>query len=324
MSVSVYDCIQKIWDEGSDVSPLKKQRMRDKIKKMRKNNKWDEYIETLDDEWKWRICCAKLHLGELSWKWWDKRNVRNGMVPFNNPVWDGEKVGSLLVYGEQGIGDEIMFSQVLPELRPYANQITFDCMDRLEPVFTRSFPWLRVRGRSSYLHGFNRDFDAQIAIGDLLPMFRNKRSQFLEGPYLTPDPERAKEFEEFRGLTGVSWWGRQARLDHDFPKNCVSLQYGNEAHPYLDAGIDLTNDIEGVLALTSVLEKVASVPTSIVHFAGAMGTPVDVVQCPTKSSEQNSALNWRFSEKHNGGKKMIWHPSVNIFRDIGEYNANKL
>ena len=323
--VSIYDCIQIIWEEGSDVSPLKKKRMKDKIKKMSKSANWDNYVNTLDKDWQWRIACAKLHLGVLTWEGWEYRNIRNGMIPFNFPKWNKEPVDSLLIYGEQGIGDEIMFSQVLPELRAYAKHITFECMERLVPVFRRSFPWLTVVGRKYYNDGkWARNYDAQAALGDLLPMFRTKRSQFLEGPYLTPDPQRVLEFKEFKGKTGVSWWGRQARLQKgEFPPDYISLQYGDEAHDFVDTGIDLTNDIEGVLALTSVLERVVSVPTSIVHFAGSMGTKVDVIQCPTKSSNQNSALNWRFSEQHNKGRKMIWHPTVNIFKNLEEYNANK-
>ena len=265
--------------QGSSDSPLKKQRMVDKLEKMRKKQDWDNYVHTLDDEWQWRICCAKLFLGELSWKGWEYRNIRGGMIPFDFPKWNKEPVDNLLVYGEQGIGDEVMFSQVLPELRDYANHITFECMERLVPVFRRSFPWLTVVGRKYYNDGkWARNYDAQVALGDLLPMFRTKRSQFLEGAYLSPDPQRVLEFEEFKGMTGVSWWGRQARLDHEFPKDSISLQYGDEPHPYIDTGVDLTNDIEGVLALTSVLEKVVSVPTSIVHFAGAVGTPASKTQ----------------------------------------------
>ena len=319
--ISTYDCIKAIWIEGSSDSPLKKQRMLKKLEKMHKNQDWDKYVDTLDDEWQWRICCAKLFLGELSWKGWEYRNVRNGMIPFNFPKWNKEPVDNLLVYGEQGIGDEIMFSQVLPELRSYASHITFECMERLVPVFRRSFPWLTVVGRKSYNDGaWAKNYDAQAALGDLLPMFRTNRSQFLEGAYLIPDPQRVLEFEEFKGMTGVSWWGRQARLPmSELPIDGVCLQYGDEDNGFIDAGIDLTNDIEGVLALASVLEKVVSVPTSIVHFAGSMGTPVDVIQCPIKSGQQNSALNWRFSKQHNGGEQMIWHPSVTIYKNWREY-----
>lgn len=318
--ISAYDCIKVIWEEGSNTSPLKKKRVLDKLRKMKGKKHWDDYIDSLDEEWQWRICCAKLHLGELSWKGWEYRNIRNGMVPFNFPKWNKEKVGKLLVYGEQGIGDEVMFSQVLPELRLYADSVTFECMDRLAPLFKRSFPWLEVVGRTHYMDGaWATDFDFQVALGDLLPIFRTKRSQFLEGTYLVPDPKRVELFEQYRGMNGLSWWGRQARLDPlDLPKG-VSLQYGDEDNPFFDAGIDLTNDIEGVFALTSVLDRVITVPTSIAHFAGAMGVKTEVIQCPIRSGVQNSAINWRFSELHNKGKQLLWHPSVTIHKNIEEY-----
>jgi hypothetical protein len=46
----------------------------------------------------------------------------------------------LLAYGEQGVGDEIMFASCLPELIASAGKVVIVCDPRLKTLFARSFP----------------------------------------------------------------------------------------------------------------------------------------------------------------------------------------
>ena len=327
MKASVLECLSLIYQEGSTDSQLKKDRIRKKLKKW-KNGDWDKVVSTLDRDWQWRLACAKLHLGELSWDGFNFRNIRGGMIPFYYPHWSGQKVKNLLVFGEQGIGDEVMFAQCLPFLKDYAENITFECRKRLEPIFKRSFPEFEIIGRKSFDDGSwtnGRHFDSQIPLGSLPAFFFKSKKSFPKKPYLYPDHERVAELYLPEGKkVGVSWHGRQARIDPELLRedgHIFSLQYGEEDHLFINPQMDLTNDIEGVFALTSLMDKVVSVPTSLVHFAGSMGIETHVIQCDKKSSEQNSAINWRFSPLHNGGNKMLWHPSVQIYRNIKEYRS---
>jgi tetratricopeptide (TPR) repeat protein len=58
----------------------------------------------------------------------------------NEPRWDGEYVENLFVYGEQGIGDEIMYASCLGDLHGKAKTVTLECDPRLAGLFGRSFP----------------------------------------------------------------------------------------------------------------------------------------------------------------------------------------
>lgn len=60
--------------------------------------------------------------------------------------WDGDAHPSdtICVYGEQGIGDEIMFASQIPDLREKFERVIIDCHPRLESLFRESYPWAEV------------------------------------------------------------------------------------------------------------------------------------------------------------------------------------
>ena len=62
------------------------------------------------------------------------------------PRWSGETVsdGALLVWGEQGVADEILFAGMYPELQHLAENVILECRPKLQPLFARSFPWALV------------------------------------------------------------------------------------------------------------------------------------------------------------------------------------
>jgi tetratricopeptide (TPR) repeat protein len=65
---------------------------------------------------------------------------------YPQPLWHGERLshGRLLLWGEQGIGDEIQFAGLIPDALRAGNPITLDCDPRLQPLFARSFPGIQV------------------------------------------------------------------------------------------------------------------------------------------------------------------------------------
>lgn len=68
---------------------------------------------------------------------------------YAQPQWTGGKLphGNLFVWGEQGIGDEIMFAGLLPDVLRTGNRCILECDRRLQPLFGRSFPGILVVGQ---------------------------------------------------------------------------------------------------------------------------------------------------------------------------------
>ena len=77
------------------------------------------------------------------WKCYEARK-RSGETPFRDlpfPEWDGSSIQdkTILIYGEQGVGDEIMFASCFPDVIDRAKRCIIECDPRLASLFARSF-----------------------------------------------------------------------------------------------------------------------------------------------------------------------------------------
>ncbi|MBB6251382.1 tetratricopeptide repeat protein [Nitrospirillum iridis] len=143
-------------------------------------------------------------LNESRWKASSFPSVRRS---FPVPVWRGDNLlgRTLLLWGEQGLGDEIMFASQVPDLaaglseavRAAGTAILLECDARLVPLFARSFAPVTVVGRPPQGPGEDqadhrtRTATAQLPTGSLARYCRPHLSSFRGArPYLTPDPDR--------------------------------------------------------------------------------------------------------------------------------------
>ncbi len=239
------------------------------------------------------------------------------------PFWDGSYVEKLIIIGEQGVGDEVLFASIIPEAMIRCKEVTYLCDERLIPIIERSFKIKTMPRYAEYDNALD-GFDAYIPAGDLLPMFRKREGDFPRKPFLKVNHKRVDEFEKYRGRTGISWKGRHGYID---PielgiNNTISLQY-NEQHPDIETpAIDLKNDLEGVVALCSVLDKVVCVPTSVMHFAGAIGVPTEIIIAPPETEEEVDKvvdeLDWHVSI----GKSMFYRDSF-VYANVKEWKNER-
>ena len=105
------------------------------------------------------------------------------------PEWDGSSLAGtrLLVYCEQGLGDEIMFASCVPDVLRAGADCILECSRRLAPIFSRSFPaaTVVVADQTSpdlaYLEGLPK-CDFQVAAGSLPRFFAGGSMIFPGGP----------------------------------------------------------------------------------------------------------------------------------------------
>ena len=325
--MNIQSAMETLIKQGTQDSNLKKNFLLRKLHKDAKSLAWEGGMRKgLDDEWMLRLCMANLINGEYDWEGWGLREPRDLLIPNVAPWWDGKPVDKLLILGEQGLGDEILFASLFNEVR--AKNITVECDKRLVSIFSHNFPDIEFIGRKHYREGFwgtddteieSRDFDAQTLMGDLPTWYRRKKSDFpSKSYYLEADPDLVYEYKTecfSHGVdnVGVSWVGRQGRIDYLKELGSVSLQYGEESDLYTPA-FDLHDDIDHLFGFIANMRKVISVPTTIVHIAGALGIPTEV-WLPKRGMNHagfgdgkvNNSLNWRFNDTG-----CDWHPSVKI------------
>jgi hypothetical protein len=283
---------------------------------------------------------------EYEWRWQCARFGKRPLAALRlAPAWSGEPLAGkrILVYGEQGIGDEIMFASAYPQLIGQASQCMIGCEPRLSPLFRRSFPKAVVVGMDTLSHPKNDEqigkFDFQAAAGSLLRHLRPHMSA-VDAPssYLMANRESIERWESRLAdlrpalIVGISWRGgsdpaearrRSANLGLWSPVlqvprvRFVSLQYGAHPAELADAGLphdreigfwkdmDPLADMDDLAALIAAVDLVISVDNSTVHLAGALGVPTwALISFPSSSY-------WRWLLE---GESTVWYQHVRLFR----------
>jgi tetratricopeptide (TPR) repeat protein len=118
---------------------------------------------------------------------------------------------SLLVVGEQGLGDEVLFANLLPDVirrLGLRGRLTIAVEARLAPLFRRAFPTAEVGAHATYNVGgrltrvvpFVNDasgINLWTPMGSLLREFRRSVEDFpARDAYLAPDPTRVAYWRE--------------------------------------------------------------------------------------------------------------------------------
>lgn len=285
---------------------------------------------------KWVRCEARFTLGDYSdWSGWQYRDKWSEKIWFRNPfkakVWDTRPVNRLYIVGEQGLGDEVLLSQCIENCKAIVGEVVFETQDRLQSIFERSFGIRTQRaivGADLIRRAQPFEADAWVSLGELPRVFRRKWEDFPRRPYILHNPERSKEMEPYRGRVGISWRGAQGRIDHEKAKkmypDCISLQYDQAEEEVEKPHIDLRNDLEGILALLSVLKKVVTVSTTVAHLSAASGVDTDVVIANQKTGIRNNILPWRWLDlsQQKIPRKAWWYGNnVKVYSSFGEYVA---
>ena len=278
---------------------------------------------------------------EYEWRWKVKESFF--YRDFHLAQWNGDplKEKRLLVYAEQGIGDEIMFATYFSKLTCIVKHVVIECDERLLRLFSRSFPdceFIGVQQRNdSLLENYNKPVKYKVAAGSLPLFLRKGHSECpVSTGYLEPDPvlsqkwrERLADYDDTLRI-GVCWRGgarprtqniRSIPLEKWLPLfkhpsfTLVNLQYGNHdeeiQHICQTHNVSLLDwedfnqhqDIDDLAALISALDLVVSADNSTVHLAGALGMDTATLL------PYNSEWRWQLDSE-----KTRWYPSMRLFR----------
>lgn len=245
------------------------------------------------------------------------------------PEWEGQK-GTVVIYGEQGVGDEIMFASCLPDVLA-TNDVILDCDKRLEGLFKRSFDCkvygTRFKSETPLMDENKPDY--QCAIGQLPYFYRQSDASFPGNPYLKTDHERSLQwralFDTFKGRKiGIAWSGglpntgakkRTLELSDLEPlfnnsDTFISLEYKEVNQKELDKyniksyprATAKGGDIDDLAALVGELDLVVTACTTVVYVAGALGIPC-IVLVPREAG-------YRYHDKGD----FPWYKSVKLIR----------
>ena len=267
---------------------------------------------------------------------WESTDHATPMRDYPQPFWQGEAIaeGTVLLWPEQGVGDEIMFAGMLPDAIRTGNRFVLECDARLVSLFQRSFPQIDVTSDREAALDPARHIVAQLPIGSLPFLFRNDRDSFQSGisPYLKADPKKAADLRASYGddrlRVGLAWHSnnlktgrnRSMELENLSPLfslsglRWISLQYGAQkdleteiaaaqSPVFVDPAVDQLSSIDDFAAQVAALDLVITIDNTTAHLAGALGVPVWVLL--------PFASDWRWLAS---GDSNLWYPSMRLFR----------
>jgi len=280
------------------------------------------------------------HNYESRWTTHGHKPVR----PYPYPRWKGNKLasGHLLLWGEQGIGDEIMFAGLIPELSGTGHQepagtvseVILDCDARLLPLFRRSFPGLHVVTGFDAARPSDPKIAAHLPTGSLPRFFRTSELAFCRtaSPYLMSDRTRRNQFRSRyawgKKVAGIAWHTKNAKTGRSRSMPLaqfapllqrteifwVSLQYGDhedlekqsstaQVPLFIDREVDQFQDLDLFAAQVAAMDLVITIDNSTAHLAGALGVPVWLMLPFDRD--------WRWLQERADSP---WYPTMRIFR----------
>jgi Flp pilus assembly protein TadD len=271
---------------------------------------------------------------ENEWRFaaWPRNRARD----FPQPRWQGEPLQgrTLLVWMEQGIGDELMFAGLIPEIVSRAARCVVECAPKLVGLFRRSFPAAEVVPRMDPPDARTVATQLQVSAGTAARWLRPTATSFpAHAGYLCAEPARVAHWRRRLAalgsglVVGFAWRSKDlsgtryltcARLEQWEPifrtpaARFLCLQYdecaaelaaararfGVELHAFPE--VDLFNDLDEAAALTAAVDLVISAPTAVSDLAAALG--VDTWQ-------MTYGPNW----KTLGTGRTPWYPSLTRF-----------
>jgi tetratricopeptide (TPR) repeat protein len=252
---------------------------------------WRNYAEGIGHQ-KWRD--FKRYQGEPEWR-------------------PGLATGKVIVYAEQGLGDQIL---MVDAVRSLNWKVAIECHPKLEGLFARSFPECEVHGTQlTPVHTLSWPAKfaptASVPFCKLNAYLRDKPEKWDRKPWLKSCPIRRNgwlaNLRVHKPVIGVAWTAgfertngklRSTSLETLLPMlkaidaHWVCLEYkdrseelqalqryhGITVHDYPWA--TQSNDYDDTAALVDCLDAVVAPPTTVVHAAGALGIPVYCITPP--------------------------------------------
>jgi len=290
---------------------------------------------------KWTMGLIELQTGNFKRGWelyderWESSVFNSPKLKTRLPEWRPYRAyQSVLVWCEQGIGDQLLYASLLEKVKSCTKKVTVMIDVRMIGLFQRANPDITFIPHNSRVN--NSEYDSQIAIGSIGRHFIETQAdieKYAKYKYIRHDTNRGVQIQQELGLTGeefvigLSWASTAPRIDKhksvaleeliglwDIPNvKIVNLQYGKPDHdiePFEEktgkqvwqTTVSNFFDLEGVAAIMSLCDAVVSVSNANVHIAGALGKPTYVL-------DANKLWYWN----HKNGRNSLFYPSVKLF-----------
>ncbi|MEO5350588.1 MAG: tetratricopeptide repeat protein [Magnetococcus sp. YQC-3] len=291
-----------------------------------------------------QLLIGKIQDGLLNYEWrWQTDGFDSYRYnKYCNRLWNGEPVANkrLLIWGEQGVGESILFASMFQELITQGALLTVECDKRLIPIYSRTYSEISFIERydAQYFEMCDKHVDYHAIVCRLARKFRPgfhshiDRQSYLKVDYTQREILRNRYRKNIEGslLVGIAWESNKS-LHYGTAKSVtlmelqpvletkgilfVDLQYGDTAEERLnfekqtgvsiihDDLVDQMKDLDAFAAQVAAMDMVVTISNTTAHFAGALGIPTLLIlgEVPI----------WYWGAS---GEKCSWYPSLQLFR----------
>ncbi len=211
----------------------------------------------------------------------DPQHKNATLLAVNAQHWEGQPLTgkSVIICGEQGLGDELMFANAIQDAIEAAGpdgHVKIAVDTRLISMFQRSFPGAEVgryhntphNGKTLRSMPWTGKCDYIIPMASLLPHFRADISDFPRKPYLVPESARTARYREMvKGdsgnlIVGICW---------------RSMLINAQRHKYYSA-LDLWEPILKTPGVTFVNLQYGDAQEDIARVETLFGVPIHQIQ----------------------------------------------
>ena len=298
------------------------------------------YIQNYEKAW--QIIDGRLKLQDFQFEGSYLKNIKD-------KIWSNERIKDddrLLIIKEQGVGDEILYSTIYPDLLKKFPDCKIETEERLISTFKRSYnaenqiiPFKSISGSKDKL----KKIDKIIFAGSLGRIFRNSKTDFPKENLIKAKKDEIvyissvlKKIDTKKKI-GIAWKSKRYFFGEGKSLNIedlnpilslkeftfINLQYGEVEKDLIKLkektnleiktlpGVDLFNDFEKISALLSSLDLFITVGNSTAHLAGALNVPTWLIK------PKSYAL---FHYWHQPNNYTPWYPSIEIFEQTNNIN----
>lgn len=295
-----------------------------------------------DPKARYRLAEHLLLMGDTArgWPMYESRRDLKENPPFAyHHAWDGkEDKVKLLVWSEQGLGDQIMFTRLLPSamarVLSAGGSVAVAVNERLQPLYARGFPELQSLPMKADL--CTDEYSHQVSIASLPYLLGYGYDDIRRAPVrlLRADPDKVRTLRQRlsndgKKRCGLSWGSKAVRtgskrsleletlipvltmpgfdfidlqyLDSSEDRRRLTTEHGLTVNKVDE--IDNYNDLDGLAALMQACDLVISIDNTNAHLAAALGLPTWILL--------PYAADYRWMTD---GEDTPWYPSVRLFR----------
>jgi tetratricopeptide (TPR) repeat protein len=275
---------------------------------------------------------------EMAWKEYEWRDLNKFLIggPFasNKRVWKYQDTNDhVLIWGEQGVGDQIIYSSMLSDVSRIAKRLQIGIDDRLINLVKRSHPELDLISIKE--RPINSQFDSYLPIASLGQYFRKELTDFpVPQPFLKAAQEKIDFFKskmpENKLICGVAWKSKN-NLFCDSKSiranqlvsllglseiHFINLQYSpdpedlevfshHQSPVHSLENLDTFNDLDGLAAAIMACDLVITISNTTAHLSGALGKET-LLLLPHAVGKY-----WYWNEYQG---RNLWYPNIKVFQ----------